>query len=1265
MSIDGDNVATITPPSGDWIGSETIIFTATDVTANAYNGSDGAIFTRLALDHPPEVGDIPDQTIGIEGTFTTFDLDDYLTELDGDNIEWSFEFQVTPQGNPDPSWSVNPADYSLSMSITALVKARGHEAQGSNHILAAFAGSETRGTTQAVAFDDGWLYFLTVYANGNGEALTFQFYDAEAQETLPVDETLNFTASAMYGNPINPFVFNAGYLQVIISPGNLFSVNFFDDVWTGSETVVFTASDVGTFHEYSDSDPATFTVLGDHSPQVSGIPDQVIETGDSFAVFDLDDYLTELDEDDINWSYSGNVELSVSIDGLNRVTVTPPGPEWIGEENLTFSATDVTANGFTGSDEALFQVIPDDYPPEVGDVPDQTIEQGQTFNSFDLDDFFTELDGDAVAWSYEFQPPAQTDPIPGWSINPADYQFSMNLTAIVTSRGEEASGSAHTLAAFSGVETRGLTTGVEFSGNWLYFLTVYSDSNGQEISFRFYDAASALNLPVQQTLTFTADAVYGQPISPYELQAGFMLLEIDDQQVVTLDIVDADWSGSELIRFIATDLGTLNEHSGFDEAAFTILEFDPGNDPPIANDEAFSTDEDIVLAVAAANGVLANDTDIEHDPLTANVVVNPANGILSLNENGSFTYTPNQNFNGTDTFTYRANDGSDDSNTATVTIVVNPINDAPLAGDDAYAVDEDNTLTVDADSGVLDNDIDAETDPLTATLIDNVSHGALTLNGDGSFIYTPVGNYNGSDSFTYWANDGTTNSDTATVTITVNNVNDVPVAVDDDYVIAEDNTLDVNAAAGLLANDTDIDLDPLIATQIAAPLHGTLSLNPDGSFSYTPFLNFAGIDTFIYVARDGEDDSNRATVVITVNAVNDAPVADGQTVNTDEDTPVSITLTGSDIEGDPLGFTIKTLPINGSLAGTAPNLIYTPNSGYFGQDQFAFTVDDGQTESPSATVTININEADNTAPIADDQSLTTDEDVAVSVTLTGSDHDGDGLTYSLATQPSHGVLSGAAPDLIYTPEPDYNGSDSFTFITYDGTVGSDPATVAITINPINDAPIANDQNLNAEEDTPALFILTGSDIESDPLTFAVETQPINGSLSGAAPNLIYTPSADYNGSDSFTFTTHDGTVGSDPGTVSITVNPVNDVPTADDQSVIAIEDTPLAIIVTGGDVDNDPLAFIIVTEPANGSLSGILPDLIYTPEANYNGSDSFVFIANDGQANSNPATVSMQIDPVNDAPVADDQIVNTEEDTPVSITLTGSDIEGEERTSAV
>ncbi|MGH8897914.1 MAG: Ig-like domain-containing protein [Egibacteraceae bacterium] len=213
--------------------------------------------------------------------------------------------------------------------------------------------------------------------------------------------------------------------------------------------------------------------------------------------------------------------------------------------------------------------------------------------------------------------------------------------------------------------------------------------------------------------------------------------------------------------------------------------------------------------------------------------------------------------------------GGGDHDYQDLIVSIKPLNDAPTAAPDAYTTDEDIPLTVPA-AGVLSNDTDPEGDPLTAALATGPAHGTLTLNPNGSLAYTPAANFNGTDTFTYNANDGPADSNTATVTLTVKSVNDAPVAADDSYKTSVVKSLPVLSplkvkAPGVLANDTDVDGDPLTAALVTGPAHGTLTLSPDGSLTYKPNLLFVGTDTFTYKASDGAATSNVATVKIKVS----------------------------------------------------------------------------------------------------------------------------------------------------------------------------------------------------------------------------------------------------------------------------------------------------------------------------------------------------------------------------------------------------------------
>jgi len=310
------------------------------------------------------------------------------------------------------------------------------------------------------------------------------------------------------------------------------------------------------------------------------------------------------------------------------------------------------------------------------------------------------------------------------------------------------------------------------------------------------------------------------------------------------------------------------------------------NRPPAAVDDSYSTNQNAPLSVAAP-GVLSNDTDPDGNVLTAAVVGNVSHGTLTLNPDGSFIYAPVASFSGIDSFTYRANDGTVNSNIATVTLtIVAANNTTPVATGDCYTTNEDTPLMLTA-PGLLVNDTDEDGNALTALLVAGPSHGTLTLNANGSFTYTPNANFNGDDTFTYRANDGTASSNLATVTITVCPINDAPVANNDSYVTNQNTPLTVTVP-GVLANDTDAEGSTLTAVLNSGPSHGTLTLNANGSFTYTVATGYTGSDSFTYRASDGTMTSNLATVTITVNPVANAPLVTA---------PASITIAATSATG--------------------------------------------------------------------------------------------------------------------------------------------------------------------------------------------------------------------------------------------------------------------------------------------------------------------------------------------------------------------------------
>ena len=477
---------------------------------------------------------------------------------------------------------------------------------------------------------------------------------------------------------------------------------------------------------------------------------------------------------------------------------------------------------------------------------------------------------------------------------------------------------------------------------------------------------------------------------------------------------------------------------------------------------------------------------------------------------------------------------------------------------------------------------------------------------------------------------------------------------------------DTATTVALTANDEDG--DTLTWSITGAATHGTASITGGSTLDYTPAANYHGTDVVGLTVSDAKGGTAATTVTFTIDPVNDAPIATAQNVSTPQNTAKSVTLTASDIEGDALTYEIGSQPAHGNVTLIGDQAMYTPTGGYSGPDSFTFAASDGGLTSAPATVSINVTAAVNNAPTATEQSTSTPEDTATVITLAGSDSDGDTLTFAQANDPVHGIVtitsSGSA---TYTPAANYSGADSFSFTVSDGALTSAAATVMINVAPVNDAPSATEQNVTTAEETADVVTLAGTDVDGDTLTFAKASDPAHGTVSiTTAGSATYTPAANYHGPDSFTFTVSDGTVTSPAATVSITVTPVNDAPMATPQNVTTPEDTAKVVTLAGTDADiDDDLTFAIGVQPAHGTLDLVGDEATYTPSANYHGPDSFTFTLSDGTVTSSPATVSITVTAVNDAPVATAQGVSTAEDTAKVVTLAGIDVDGDGLTLAL
>jgi Bacterial Ig domain/FG-GAP repeat len=462
---------------------------------------------------------------------------------------------------------------------------------------------------------------------------------------------------------------------------------------------------------------------------------------------------------------------------------------------------------------------------------------------------------------------------------------------------------------------------------------------------------------------------------------------IQQQQLIAGDYLFGDQLGWSVAISGSTVVSGDRLNGGINAGAVYI--FGVANNLPVASDDTGTTTEDTAVTIP----VLGNDTDPDvGNTLTVTSVTQGSNGSVTNHGDGTVTYTPNANFNGTDSFTYTVSDSNGGTDTATVAVTITAVNDAPSAMDDAATTIEDMPVTISA----LDNDTDVEGNTLTVSGVTQPANGSVIINANGTLTYTPTVNFNGSDLFGYVVNDGNGGGGSATVGVTVTAVNDVPVAGSDNYSVNEDTPLNM-AAPGLLGNDNDVDSSGLSAVLVSGPANGELSLNANGSLSYTPSANFNGSDSFTYRVSDGAADSNTATVTITVNPVNDPPDAVNDSASTNQYTAVVISVLSNDtdIEGHTLTVVGVTQGANGAvLINPNGTVTYTPNANFSGGDSFTYTLSDGNGGTDTASVSLTLILV-NQRPVANTGGpYSVDEGSSVTVTATGSDPEGGALLFA-------------------------------------------------------------------------------------------------------------------------------------------------------------------------------------------------------------------------------------------------------------------------------
>ena len=585
------------------------------------------------------------------------------------------------------------------------------------------------------------------------------------------------------------------------------------------------------------------------------------------------------------------------------------------------------------------------------------------------------------------------------------------------------------------------------------------------------------------------------------------------------------------------------------------------NDAPTASPVTLAPiAEDSGARLITQAELLANANDVDGDALTATgLAISVGGGTLVDNGDGTWNYTPALNDDTAVSFSYTVDDGNGGTVAGSASLDITPVNDVPTTTPVTLApIAEDSGARLITQAELLANANDVDGDALTATgLAISVGGGTLVDNGDGTWNYTPALNDDTAVSFSYTVDDGNGGTVAGSASLDITPVNDAPVASNDSYSTNEDTALTaVLGVNDLLQNDSDVDGDSL--TVNTAPVtdvtNGTLTLNADGTFTYTPNANFNGTDSFTYEVSDGNGGTATASVTITVNPVNDAPVASDTSITAIEDVVYNGTLpAASDVEGDTVTYGLGTAASNGTaVVNVDGTFSYTPNANYNGGDSFTYTIDDGNGGSNTYTVTINVAPV-NDAPVANDDAFTVNEGSTTNLNLASNDTDtDDGLdltSITIVSGPTNGsIVVNADGTVDYTHDGSETLADSFIYTIDDlsGTT-SNTSIVSLTITPVNDAPIPGNDNLTTNQGTPLTItpitdlLVNDTDAEGNLLTITSFTQPANGTVvNNGDGTWTYTPDSTFNGVDSITYTVDDGNGGTATATLNLMINPVID-----------------------------------------------------------------------------------------------------------------------------
>jgi Big-like domain-containing protein/subtilase family protein len=676
----------------------------------------------------------------------------------------------------------------------------------------------------------------------------------------------------------------------------------------------------------------------------------------------------------------------------------------------------------------------------------------------------------------------------------------------------------------------------------------------------------------------------------------------------------------------------------------TFVQITVTNRPPVAVNDAATTDRDIPVTIA----VLANDSDPDGHPLT---ITTPGGGGIVINPDGTITYTPPAGFVGLTSFPYTITDGHDGFASATVTVTVRQPNRPPVANANSFSTPQNTPLDFTC-TQLLANDSDPDGDPLTVTSVGQPSSGSIGCTSCNC-RYTPVSGFVGNATFSYTVSDG--RGGTASVSCMVAVFNRLPVAVNDTASTPQN----LSVTIYVLANDSDPDGNPLTVLSVTQPTNGSAVIQPGGgAVTYTP--GSVGSASFSYTVSDSKGGIATANVSVTVLPPNTAPDARGNQFALPYGFASTIphgTLLSNDFDpnGDALTISsFNTGGLNGTLScpvgGTS--CTYTPPYGFVGVTSYSYTVSDGRGSTDTATVKLKVGVSQN-PPVAGDDLFTTPRNVAKGFTIfdvlaNDSDPEGDVLNAVIGSGPrDYGSVSCTSPtyNCTYTPNAGYVGLDRFAYTADDQAGGTAMAYIKMAVMPPSSPGVLDSrEDQFATSQNMQRFISFGAlkandyDPEGDPLTITgYDKTGLNGSLDCTSdPNgCIFKPSSYFLGTTRFKYTVSDGHGNTDTAIVRIKVGVANAAPVIAGDALTTRTNTPLRfsifdLLKNDHDPENDPINVTVYpTTPTRGTLSCGTPQYwcTYTPFTNVTGSDSFIYVINDGIAYTATATVTVTVTP--------------------------------------